>query len=278
VPLPPHTFDMPEAVYLPDGPDRFVATPLAAGPWDPNGQHAGATAALLAHVMERHDLDGDGGGVLLARYTADLVRPAPLGPLDVAVATVRAGRRAHWLEAEMRAEGRLVARATAVRLVEASLAVPESAGVTDPVPPLPDTLEPLAPEHEAPWLMFWHALDVRPVGDHRALGPGTSWFRLDHPLVAGTENTPLMRVMAAADFTLGISSPLGFDRYTYPNADLTVHLQRAPSGPWVCLESVTRVEPRGSGLAEASVFDERGRVGVAAQSLVVSERAEPLER
>ncbi len=37
---------MPDAFYERDG-ERFLATELTRGPWDPDAQHAGPPAALL---------------------------------------------------------------------------------------------------------------------------------------------------------------------------------------------------------------------------------------
>jgi hypothetical protein len=47
---------------------------------------------------------------------------------------------------------------------------------------------------------------------------------------------------------------------------------RKVAGEWVCLDAVTYVEPHAVGLAESRVFDERGPIGRAAQSLLI-ERA-----
>ena len=41
------TPDLPDAVFHRDG-ERFLPTELARGPWDPNAQHGGPCAALLA--------------------------------------------------------------------------------------------------------------------------------------------------------------------------------------------------------------------------------------
>ena len=38
---------MPDSFYKPDG-GRFLSTELTRGPWDPDSQHAGPPAALLA--------------------------------------------------------------------------------------------------------------------------------------------------------------------------------------------------------------------------------------
>jgi Acyl-CoA thioesterase C-terminal domain len=45
---------------------------------------------------------------------------------------------------------------------------------------------------------------------------------------------------------------------------------RPLAGEWVCLDSVTRVD--GLGLAETTLWDERGRIGRAAQTLLVRRR------
>lgn len=268
---PPH-LELPEAVYLPDGDGRYSSTSLSAGPWDADGQHAGASAALLAHCMQHHEVAA-GVTPFLARLTVDLLRPAPVAPLDVSVRTVRAGRRAHWLAGVLRAGDREVARATALRVVGEPVPLPEGAIPTENPPPPPETCEP-QDGSESPWLMFWHGFDFRPFRGERGVpGPGGVWFNLEAPLVAGTENTPLMRAVSAADYALGIGGVLDFDAYAFPNADLTVHLHRSPVGPWVALDAVTWVDPDGgTALAEGSLWDTQGRVGRAVQSLVLSRR------
>ena len=44
---------MPDAFYEPDGEDRYRATELTRGPWDPGSQHAGPPSALLGRELER---------------------------------------------------------------------------------------------------------------------------------------------------------------------------------------------------------------------------------
>ena len=45
-----------------------------------------------------------------------------------------------------------------------------------------------------------------------------------------------------------------------------------PAGDWVCLDSVTLPEPNGIGIADTRLHDERGPIGRATQTLLVSER------
>jgi Thioesterase-like superfamily len=56
------------------------------------------------------------------------------------------------------------------------------------------------------------------------------------------------------------------------NVDLTVHLHRLPGGEWVCLDAITIPEPTGIGIADTALFDERGPIGRAVQTLLVAER------
>jgi hypothetical protein len=102
-------------------------------------------------------------------------------------------------------------------------------------------------------------------------GPATVWMRPRVALVAGEPVSPLQRVMLAADGGNGVSAPLDWATHIFINTDLTVHLLRPPEGEWVCLDSVTHVD--GIGMTDTALWDERGRIGRAAQTLLVRERA-----
>lgn len=54
--------------------------------------------------------------------------------------------------------------------------------------------------------------------------------------------------------------------------ELTVHLHREAAGEWVCLDAQTAISAGGAGLATSVLSDTSGRVGVGAQSLLVSRR------
>jgi hypothetical protein len=77
-------------------------------------------------------------------------------------------------------------------------------------------------------------------------------------------------VLVAADSGNGVSAALDWRRYLFINTDLSVHLLRPPVGDWVCLEAVTHVD--GLGLSDTALWDERGRIGRAAQTLLVRAR------
>jgi hypothetical protein len=103
-------------------------------------------------------------------------------------------------------------------------------------------------------------------------GAAFAWIRLLKPVVADETPSPVQRLVAAADFGNGVSSALPFDRWTFINPDVTVHIERPPAGEWIGLDAVTRLSDRGSGAATTTLYDERGRVGTGVQHLFVAER------
>jgi hypothetical protein len=106
-------------------------------------------------------------------------------------------------------------------------------------------------------------------------GPATFWLRMRQPLVAGEEPTPRQRAHVAADVGHGISAVLDYHPFVFINVDLTVHFERMPVGEWVCVDAVTRPEPNGIGTAESVLSDAHGRIGRAAQSLLIEPRPLP---
>jgi hypothetical protein len=248
---------------------QIVATELARGPWDPNAQHGGAPAALLARAFERLVPDD---GLVFARLTFELMRPVPLGPLDVEASIVRPGKRVQLLEGSIATpEGVEVVRARAVRVLATPAGAPPTPIVPPPTGPEHGELSDNIPPHRP--MFAPDAIDIRFVsGQFRARGPATAWFRLHVPLVFGEESSPLQKLCAAADFPNGISAPLPWDEWIFINPELTIHLNRAPTGEWFCLDAETIVTPGGVGTAEAVLFDQQGRVGRATQALLIAPR------
>jgi hypothetical protein len=113
-------------------------------------------------------------------------------------------------------------------------------------------------------------VEVRVVGGgFDQPGPARAWFRLRRPVVVGERPTGLQRAAAAADFCNGLSSVLPFDRWLYINPDLTLHLARRPEGEWIGLDALTVASDDGTAMAESTVYDRSGRLGRAAQSLIL---------
>lgn len=261
---------MPEAFYEPDG-ERYLATELTRGPWDPGAQHAGPPAALLGRELE---LLPDAEQFQVGRVTCEILRSVPIAPVRVSARVVRPGRRVQLLEAELRdEEGEPLMRAAAWRIRTAPVEIPAQARPAEEPRP--------GPAHGAEAEFFptgqdlgYHsAMEVRFVeGGFVEPGPALVWLRMRHPLVAGEDPSPLQRVLIAADVGNGVSASLDYRRYLFINVDLTVHLERMPAGEWVCVDAVTLPQSNGVGTAESVLCDEGGRVGRALQTLLVSER------
>jgi hypothetical protein len=250
---------------------RFVPTEIARGPWDPAALHGGAPAALLMRAFEQlPSVDG----LELARVTYELLRPVPLAELRLEAEVVRPGRRVQLLEGSLRGEdGTEVVRARALRIQRADL--DGSPGTeAPPAPPGPDRGIERSPASGPPHqpTFFPAAIEIRFVSGGFGGGPATGWFRLKVPLLKGEDTSPLQRLAAAADFGNGISTALSWDDYLFINPDLTIYLDRKPAGEWICLEARTLVSPEGVGTAESVLYDHRGRVGRAIQSLLVAPR------
>jgi hypothetical protein len=262
---------MPDALFTPDG-DRWIASDVTRGPWSPNAMHGGPVAALLAHATERVDAPGP---MHPARLTIELMRPVPLVPLTVDVGVLRPGKKVQWVEAWLSADGTRVARATLLRIRQEAIPWPAArvaGGDTATPHPGPDAGTVVRPpwSTDYPTAYHSHATEHRVVrGAWGALGPTTDWVRLRCAVVAGEPPSALERVAAVADFGNGISSALPFESHRFINADLTITLHRLPATEWVCLDAVTFPERHGVGVAESVLYDERGRIGHAAQTLLL---------
>jgi hypothetical protein len=268
-----------ECFYLPDG-DRYLATELTRGPWDPEAQHAGPPAALIGREIERLG-DGRIGGAegppaQVGRVTCEVLRAVPIAALSVSAEVVRPGRSVELVHAVLSDERGPVMRAAAWRLRTKEVELerrPDRAAA----PPGPDQGE----EGEffpTGYDVGYHAaMDYRFVsGAFMEAGPATVWMRPRVPLVPGEQVTPLQRVLVAADSGNGVSAALDWRRYLFINVDLSVHLHRMPAGDWVRLDAITLPERNGVGLADTHLRDERGPIGRALQTLLVDERPNPV--
>lgn len=202
----------------------------------------------------------------VARITFEFLRPVPVGHLSVSAGVRRPGRRVQLVDAVITAEGEEVARASALLIRAAEVDIPAAATTA---------LLPLPAVDDAPLQLgrawFGNAFEFRTAsgsGWDRE-GPCAMWGRLASPIVLGEAPTPLMRVVALADFGNGISRVLDFTHHLFINPDLTVSLHRMPVSEWILLDAVTRLDRSGIGLASAEISDLAGHIGRSQQSLLV---------
>lgn len=257
---------MPEAVFLPER-GGFLPTELARGPWDPEAQHGGAPAALLATLLRAHDATA---GLVLVRITVEFLRPVPLTRLEASVRVVRPGRRVVLVEAELRSKGVAVCRALALCVRPAPDGVGSGEAVSPPAV-RPDRRTPGPPDVGGANFGSG-AVELRFAEGDWSPGPATVWTRLMVPVVAGWPTSPLARTVAAADFANGVGAPLDWADWVFINPDLTVYCEREPTGEWVCLRAASRVHGGGGGISESELFDEEGRIGRGVQALYVARR------
>jgi acyl-Coa thioesterase superfamily protein/acyl-CoA thioesterase superfamily protein len=251
------------AFYEPDG-ERLVPTEATRGPWDPGAQHAGPPSALIGRAIERCEPREE---MRLGRVTLEILRPVPLAPLEVEARVVRPGRSVEMLEASLSGPEGEVMRARAWRVQAGDALLPG-----DPPPPGPDRGTPRDFFETGQEVGYHTAMEYRFItGGFVEPGPATVWMRMRIPLVAGEEPRPLERVLVAADSGNGVSAALDWKRWLFINTDLSVHLLRPPEGEWVCLDAVTHVD--GLGLSDTALWDERGRIGRGAQTLLVRPRS-----
>jgi Thioesterase-like superfamily len=266
---------MTDSLFIPAGDGRFTPTEHARGPWDPRALHGGAPAALIAHAFERME---PGAQLPIARLGFEFLKPIPLAPLALKTHFVRDGRRVQEMAAELSADGpngeELVCRASALRLQ----AVPDGLPGRGQAPP--ETMP--GPEHgkavdfslnkAAGTSLASTGMEMSWLTDPWDQGPGRVWMRLRQPILPDEPATPLVRLVATADFGNGVSAELPFDKYLFINADLTIHLWRAPQGEWIGLDAQTLLAEGGMGTAESVLHDGSGPVGRAFQTLVVQPR------
>ncbi|MGA2289367.1 thioesterase family protein [Bradyrhizobium sp.] len=255
------------AIYRVDG-SRVVTSPEAAGPWDIRMQHGSAPAALVVWAAEAIPTPVP---MSIARVTIDLMRPVPVAPLTLQTEILRQGRRIQLCAVRLLAENTVVVGATILKVKMQALTLPPAIAERPVELAGPDR----APEEKPDFSSspFVTGISMRAArGRFGVPGPGAIWYRVDRPLVEGSELSQAMRAVVAADFCNGTAAALDFRQWTFINADLTVNLARQPVGDWILLDAESWIGPAGAGIAAARLGDERGYFGRAVQSLVIEKR------
>lgn len=248
-----------DALYVAEG-EGYLPTPLTQGPWAPGHQFGGAPAALMATCIE--DVPSP-VPMRIARLTVDLLRPVPISPIEIESSVRREGRRIQVVDLSLRAEGREVARAAALRVRVGDLGSVALAEEQAPEGPWEIPLRP-AGDPEAPGAMECACPDP----DRMFLDP--TWVRLRVPVVAGWPTSPVARMAYVADCASGFGHPRGAP-LTGINADLTMSVVRYARGEWLCLSGTGWTGREGIGVAQTTLSDHAGVVA----SVVMSRLVDP---
>lgn len=221
----------------------------------------------MCRAIERAALND--GLTHLGRLTVNLMRPAPIGECRIEVATDYVGRNTGHYSGRFIASGKECARFTALMQREDDAPIP--AGTPGHPPPHAPKPPDQCPVVKIPFagvaLGYGHLVENRVAEGRFFNGPCAAWFRMNHPLIQGEAPSAYERVAVAGDSGNGISAALDFAKYVFINGDLTINLFRRPEGEWICLDSRSLFGGNGCGLAESALYDERGMIGRATQSL-----------
>lgn len=259
---------MAETFFTTEDGDWFQPTEHARGPWDPDACHAGPPTALLVRAFERAVPDKR-----LTRITVDLIRPIPFDGFRVVAQIERDGRAVAHTRAELvDRDGVLRARAAGLLLAPSPPADLPTAELAHPAGRLDQAQEgrfPLkAGRHDLPAFNGPGVAFRYPPGETPDPGPTVAWM-WSIPMLPGEEPSPFQRICPLADSGNAISRNAEPDAYAFLNADLTIVLHREPEGAWLGSRAVSHWQPDGRGLADAELFDQRGPVGRALQTLLV---------
>jgi len=246
----------------------FAATAATVGPWDPKLQHGGPVAALLGTRIELAAARSD---MRVSQFALEFLGPAPVAPMQVSTSLVRPGKKIALWSGSASIEGRPCVHASAW-LLHFEKAKNAASHENDPPPPLPETATSTYFE-SVPRFGYGDALEWRfAEGSFVEMGPAAVWSRLRVAIVSGEDVSPLARVLAMVDSANGISAELDVRSYLFVPVNLTVTLARYPIGEWVGMRAVTSLVEDGIGVTRARLFDERGSIGWALQSLYVDKR------
>lgn len=288
---------MPSALFVPM-PGGVRATELTRGPWAHQVMHGGAICGLLGWAVEREQ-QALGIAQVCSRLTVEILSGMPMASYEVTARAAKAGRRTALIDAEVRTAaaagpadsgaapdssaaansatgtaadgGRLVARATSQWLTPTN---PTAAAASDgqALPPIPaERADPGAnPDIDYPRPGFnADAVDLRFVGGStEEPGPGRTWLRLDHPLMAGEDTSPLVQIAALADLGAAIGWDFSPSGGAYINTDVTLQLLRPPAGEWFYFDAATVGTAHGLAGTHTVISDQRGPLGWVLQSQV----------
>ncbi len=260
-----------ESAYFVVGSDGWITpTAMSRGPWNPDNCHAGPPTAMLARAMEAAMAEAEVEHQLV-RMTVELPRPIPMAGFFVHAAVTRSGKSVTSLTATLvDGEGveRISAQGMALRTIEPDRSFPT---VSIATPQLDQAVAGPFPirtsRHQE--VGFSRSVETRyPPGEGPDPGPTTAWIRTV-ALVADEAPSSFQRICPLADSGNAFSRNAEMNEFTFINPDLTIVLHRAPVGEWLGAQSVSHWQPNGVGLADALLFDHRGVVGRALQTLLV---------
>lgn len=256
-PATPAMFTVSEA-----DPDVLHPLPWATSQWgDGRGRVRGmAVSGALARACERFVAEVGPAGARPVRWSVDLFRVAEMAPCVTTTTVVRQGKRLCLVDAQLRQDDEVRARAKGLFLVPPGAGTPGDVWTPEPaIAAPPSNLRPWARE---PRLYFsegagWTA---SPEPHQNAWRKAIWQFPVD--VVADERSTPFQTAAVAADLASVVTN-WGDEGLAFINADLDLLLGRLPEDREVGLAALHHVEEDGLAAGTTVVFDRTGSVGTA---------------
>lgn len=270
--LVPTGFDEAGALFVRDG-AHYVGTAITQGGWDPRIANGGCVLALVGHCL---DEVATLVPMSLARLTADLHRPVPVGvPLRIDTEIVREGKKLQLTQLRVMVGDEEHARVSALRLRETEIADGDIESTTTERPgdrlARPDdsmSLRDITPVIPG----FLYAFDMRRAETLDGTASG-AWIRLTVPVIEGEAVSPSARLAGIFDFANLVGMNTHPERVSMINPDVSAHVLRPPTSEWIAITGSTRFEPAlGRGFSMASYSDDDGVFGSSSISQLLQPR------
>ena len=247
--------------------DVYVGTDFARGPWDAMACHAGPPTGMLARASEQLV-----PGQRLTRLWVELGRTVPMDGFRIVGEVTRSGRATSATSMSIvDLDGKVRVQARGSHLVERTV-LESTLGDTFRGPVLADSIPGEFPfrklAHDLP--AFMAGVQLRyPPGEDLLPGPTTVWMRTV-ALLAGEEMSPFQRICPLADCGNAFGRNAEATTVSFVNTDLAITLHRDPVGEWMGMSAMSVWQPHGVGMSSSVLFDERGAVGQATQTLLLA--------
>lgn len=243
----------------------YTGNDAARGPWSADACHAGPVTGAIAGVAEQAVRDKQ-----LVRLTLSFQRPIPMAGFRLEASVDRAGRAASSSSVSLSdLEGRICVRASGTHLATYPPEAFPTAAIPCPVFAEANKGDFLLKRAAHGLKFFGNSVEVAyPPGETGKPGPSTSWMRTP-AIVEGEVPSPFQTLCPIADCGNGISRNSDLTENSFINPDLTVIVFRSPESDWIASRAVSFWEPNGIGMSQATLFDVRGPVGAALQTLIV---------
>lgn len=244
----------------------FKPTGHTRGPWHEDHCHAGPPTGLLARSVEQLNPQQR-----LIRITVNLLRPIPFAGFRVNAEITRQGRIVSTSAATLTdIDDKVCATAVALQMTpQAEESLPShhvnygnhtEAAIGDF--PIRKTL------HDKPAFNGDGVIVKYPDGHNPEPGPTIAWMKTV-ALLADETPSPFQRICPLADCGNAFGRNAEPWDVNFMNPDLTLLLHREPVGEWLGTNATGFWEETGIGMADAQLFDERGTVGRALQTLLL---------